>query len=478
MAESRIIELFKQISEIPRASFDEERISNFIVDFGLRLGLETIQDEHFNVIIKKQATPGYEDVPTLLLQGHMDMVAEKNKSSNHDFSIDPLSLCVRDGHLWANNTTLGADDGVGVAYMLAILEDTQIHHPALECVFTVQEEVGLIGAENLDMSGLKSELMLGLDSGGENIVCVSSTGGVYSRLIAPIDYEATSYETLQISIRGLLGGHSGIDIDKEYGNALKIAGFILRRALDKFEIRLVDIEGGLKVNAICREVDFEIALNNELIEPFKQWIDSIIDELKFQFQFSDPGLEISISDGQSHRVLSKQSTQKIIDLLFMLPYGVIHKSMAIKDLVIASANIGKIALENNQLEILLSVRATQAFVLDNLMRQVQWITDNLGVQIDVTAHYPGWNYDKDSKLRKQLKDVFFELRGYEIVEEATHGGLELGIFKDKMPALDIVNIGPLMYDIHTPSEHLDLASFERTYEFILAFMKSLNTFNQ
>ncbi|AMC93243.1 aminoacyl-histidine dipeptidase [Erysipelothrix larvae] len=475
MSESRVLELFRNISDIPRASFDEKRISDYIAQFGKDLGLETVQDEFLNVIIKKDATPGYENVPAVLLQSHMDMVAEKNKDSNHNFETDPLTLHIEEGHLWADNTTLGADDGVGVVYMLAILEDHTLQHPALECVFTVQEEVGLIGADKLDTSNLKAELMVGLDSSGENVVCVSSSGGVRTSLTAPVDYEDGHFDTLKIGIRGLKGGHSGGLIHKERGNALKLAGIILRRALDQFDLRLRDIEGGLKINAICREVDFEIALDDK--DAFKVWFSDVQNELKQQYEFSDPDLYFVVEEGHAHHVLTASDTCRVIDLLFMLPYGVIQKSMAIEDLVITSANIGTVKIENNELEICVSIRATQGFVLENIMRQVEWLADILGVNVSFNARYPGWNYEKDSKFREQLKRVYKDMRGNEMIEEATHGGLELGIFKDKMPQLDIVNCGPIMYDIHTPQEHLDIASFDRTYEVLVALLKSLSEWN-
>lgn len=473
MSVSRIMTLFHLISEIPRASYDEKRISDFIVKFGKDLNLETYQDEHLNVVIRKPASKGYEDAPVVLLQAHIDMVAEKNKDSLHNFDTDPLELRVVDGILWANNTTLGADDGVGVVYMLALLEDENAQHPELECVFTVLEEVGLIGATEFDATSLKASLMVGLDSSGENEVYVSSSGGVRGELACSVDYEHKHLSTVSIKIRGLKGGHSGGEIDQERGNALKIAGIILRRALDEFDYHIVSIDGGLKLNAICREADVTIALED--VDAFKEWFNHIEAEFITQYEFSDNGLSFTLEDGSTDSVLTARDTCMIADVLFMLPYGVKQKSKAIENLVITSSNIGTVRLDDSRFEVCVSLRATQSFVIETVMREVEWIGDILGLDVTFSAKYPGWNYDSGSKFREKLKTVYQALRNEPMAEVATHGGVELGIFKGKMPNLDIISLGPKMYDIHTPNEHLDVASFERTYEVLAALLASLDT---
>ncbi|WP_342622010.1 beta-Ala-His dipeptidase [Erysipelothrix sp. P66] len=474
MSESVVMKYFREISAIPRASFNEEAISNHLVDFAKGLGLDYIQDELWNVIIFKPATQGYENAPTVMLQSHTDMVAEKNKDSNHDFDVDPIELIIKDGMLYANNTTLGADDGAGVAYMMAVLADSEMGHPALECVFTVQEETGLTGATELDTSMLKSELCIGLDGSGEVETYVSSCGGVRARLAKAVQFEDIDSDTITVSIRGLLGGHSGGEIDQERGNASKIAGIIMRRALDQFDFRVVAAEGGLKMNAITREHDFTLAMKD--LEGFKAWFKEMEAGFKEQYEFSDAGLNFTLTEGHTTRALCEADTRRVVDALFMLPYGVIQMSKAIEGLVITSSNIGTVRLDENELEITMSIRATQAFVLDTVMRQVEWIAAQNDLETEFTSRYPGWNYDAKSKLRERTMSVYKELRGQDMETEATHGGMELGIWKGKMPHIDIVSFGPIMFDIHTPDERLDIASFDRTYEFLVALLESLHDF--
>ena len=473
MQESILLRLFRKISAIPHASFQEKALSDTIVEFGKELGLETFQDEFNNVLIRKPATKGYENAPVVMLQAHLDMVAEKNNDSNHNFDIDPLELIIKDGYLHANNTTLGADDGVGVVYMMAILQDKTLEHPELECLFTVEEEVGLLGAANFDTKDMKADLCIGLDSSGEKYVTVSSSGGCRGSLVRPITKVNKNSKTASINVRGLHGGHSGGDIHLEKANALRIAGIILHRTLKEFDLNLVDLQGGLKINAIPREVDFEIAVEDP--NAYIDWVQAIEEELLIQYEVSDAGLTFDHSISETATVLSNEDTIAIADALFMLPYGVIQKSMSIKDLVIASANIGTANVQEDTVEINVSLRATQTFMIENIMDDVRWIADKTGYTTEYSAQYPGWNYEPESKFRKKLFEVYEELRGESMIEEATHGGLELGIWKGKMPHLDIIGLGPIMYDIHTPKERLNLESFERTYQVLKALLKSLNT---
>lgn len=471
MKESTAMRYFREISLIPRASFNEAAISDYVVAFAKERNLRYIQDEMKNVIVFKEASKGYEDAPVLMLQSHLDMVAEKNKDSDHDFDHDPIELITSDGWLHANKTTLGADDGAGVAYMLGVLDELE-DHPAMECIFTVEEETGLSGAAFLDTSMLKSTLCIGLDGSGESETYISSSGGVRGSITKTLTYEDRASSSVKIAIRGLLGGHSGGEIDKERGNANKIAGVILRRALKETNVRLVDIDGGLKVNAITRESDFEVAVED--LDAFKTWFKNVEQELLTQYEFSDAGLKFILEESSTERVLSKEDSDSIINLLAFLPYGMIQRSFAIEDLVITSANIGTVAIEDGKLHIQVSLRATQAFVIENLMDQVEYLAHSLGFTIEFSSKYPGWNYDVNSKFRPHLLEVYKAMRGEDMDVVATHGGLELGIWKDKLPELDIVSFGPIMEDIHTPDERLDIASMDRTYDFLKTVISSLN----
>ena len=466
---------FEMISRIPRASFNEKAVSDAIKAWAEDLGLSVTQDAMWNLIIIKEATEGYEDAPTVMLQSHLDMVAEKNKDSQHNFDTDPIELIVgEDGFLRANKTTLGADDGAGVAYMMALLGDNTLTHPKLECVFTVQEETGLTGAEFIDLSALEATLCIGLDGSGETETYVSSSGGARGIIKRPIIKQDITRDTVTVSVRGLMGGHSGESINKERASATKLAAIIARRALDQFnDLRIVTFDGGTKMNAITRESDITFALDN--VEAFTTWFTSIESEFKTQYEHSDAGLSFELTKGSTDYQLSKQDSDALIDLVFMLPYGMFHQSMVLEDLPIASANLGTVDVLDQEIVITISVRATQTFVKENIMKGITRLTELLGFSVEFGASYPGWNFDAKSPFRNKLFEVYQTLRGETMTTVATHGGMELGIWKDKMPALDIVSFGPIMYDIHTPEERMDIASFERTYEFLVAVLASLDT---
>lgn len=468
----KLITYFKEISEIPHVSYHEKQLSDMILTRAQDLGYVAQQDEIGNLLVRVPASFGYEKASPVMLQSHLDMVGEKNHDSNHNFETQGIEWVIKGNLLFANKTTLGADNGVGVAYMMAIMEDKDLKHPELELVFTVQEEVGLLGAASFDTSELKAKRCIGLDGSGENTVDVSSSGGVRVKMVKHLEYEQRDSETVIIEIKGLLGGHSGVDIDLERANALRIAGIILKRSIESYgDVYAVNLEGGLKVNAIPREAILEIAVDD--ITTYRTWFSIIEKELKILYEVSDPHLNFHLTSSRTHQVINKKHTMGMANALFMLPLGVMHKSMAIKDLVIASANIGTASIEDEQFIITASLRATQEFVIDDMMYRVQLISRNTGYDFSYNAKYPGWIYDKDSNLRAQLKAVYQNLRDDTMQEVATHGGLELGIWKNKMPELDIISMGPKMYDIHTPNEHLDLDSFERTYEVLISLLENL-----
>lgn len=469
-----VIEYFKQISQIPRASFQEEKIADFLVDFANKRELTVYRDAMHNVIIYKPASEGYEDHAPVMLQGHTDMVAEKNEDSSHNFDIDPIEIIEKDGWFYANKTTLGADDGVAVAYMMAVLDDVTLKHPPLECVFTVQEEVGLHGAVNLDFSKLNSTRLIGLDSSGEYRTTISSSGGTRGEINYPIKYEKTLKTRMTIQVRGLLGGHSGADIDKEKANAIKLATDVLFLLLEDFDIGFSTIQGGLKENAIPRECDLVIGVRTEQTEDILNKLFEIEKQIKNVYLISEPDLSIKgVVEQKDTYVLNNVETMEFSRLMYLLPYGYFHKSMVIDNLVIHSMNIGTIRTTEQKITIAISIRSPQPYLLNSTKRQVNTICDLCNAETSYHAGYPGWDYDPDSQLRKTLEATFKEQYGYDIKLEATHGGLELGIFKGNMPDLDIVAFGPIMYDIHTPNERLDIESFKRTFELLKNLLRNL-----
>lgn len=469
-----ILDFFKEISQIPRASFQEEAIANYLVDFAQQRNLEVFKDEYNNVLIKKDASVGYEDHEPVILQGHTDMVAEKNKDSLHNFDTDPLTLIQEGRWLSADGTTLGADDGVAVAYMLAVLNDNSLKHPPLECVFTVQEEVGLIGAVNFDTSLLRAKRLVGLDSSGEHQTTISSTGGSRAVVTYPFKYEKTYKDRITVRVKGLKGGHSGQDIDKERGSANKLAGQIFFDLLNKFELGLNSIEGGLKENAIPRESELIIGTKSDLVIPIKERLIELEKDIKTMLIVSDPDVYLEVMDEKRDTYTLNHDANKEFSRLFqLLPYGYFHKSLVIEGLTLSSMNIGTIRTLDSQIIFGLSIRSPQPFMMANTHNTIQVAADLCNAEVEYTSGYPGWNYDPDSKLRETLLEVYRKLYNKEMQLEATHGGLELGIFKGKIPELDIVAFGPIMHDIHTPQERLDVESFRRTYKLLVNLLEAL-----
>lgn len=465
---------FKELSKIPRVSFNEKAVSDWLAGFAQKRGLKVVQDEIYNTIIFKPASQGYEQADTLMLQAHVDMVGEKNKTCNHDFTKDSIEIIEKNGEIWANQTTLGGDDGIGVAYMLAILDDDQLPHPALECVFTVQEEVGLKGAAALDTSGLRAKNLIGLDASGESTTVITSSGGCRNQVLLPIQWEERESDALVLQITGLKGGHSGGSIDEQRANSLKLAGILLFECLKISPVRVVACSGGLKENAIPREAVVTIAYDKPDEAQLKAHINQVTQQLQQQYHSADPDLVITVEETHVSKTASAATTKALANILYLLPFGTIYKNVEIEGHILASSNIGVLTMEDHQFTILNNTRAAQSFAVDTIIQQIELIAVLNGGIFEVVTRYGGWPYVRNSLLRDKLLAVYRDLRHGEMQVEATHGGLELGIFKDKMPDLDIVAIGPVMYDIHTPLEHFDFASFERTYEVLVELIGRLH----
>lgn len=469
----KVFKYFEELTKIPRGSYNEEKIADYIEKFAVERSLKYLRDKMNNIIIYKDAAQGYEDHETVMLQGHIDMVNEKNKDCNHDFDHDPLDIYVEDGILKARGTTLGADDGCGVAIMLAILDDKEAIHPPLECVFTVQEEVGLFGAMGLDTSSLSATRMIGLDSSNELQVTTSSSGGKRVLLSKNIKKEMNTSPVYKLTVKGLSGGHSGGEIHKEKGNAIQLIIRLLRMLLkNNIDIRIVNIDGGLKDNAIARECICSFASDSDI-----KYIEEVLDlgfkDLKEQYLTIEPGLTIELEVGKKDTCICQKDSEAIISAVYLCPNGMIAKSMDIENLTLISLNSGTIKTYEEYVEIIYSLRSPLKGALDHLTDKIQMIADIYGLTLKVNSEYGGWAYDSKSELRKLMKEFFRDRYNIELKEYATHGGLESGVFKAKMPSLDIVAYGPNMYDIHSPDERLELDSFERVYYRIKKFLEVL-----
>ena len=460
---------FRQISDIPRGSANEKAISDYVASFAKEHGYNYIQDEVYNIIVYKPAAAGYEDSEPLILQAHMDMVCEKNKDVEHDFEKDPLDLYVEDGLLKARGTTLGADDGFGVAYMLALLDDKDLKAPALECCFTVMEEIGLCGAVRLKKEYFHSHRYINLDSGGETRTSVSSAGSARAVISKVLSFEANDQPAYTLQVRGLKGGHSGGCINLERGNSILLAARIMNEcALE--DLRLVDFNGGLKFNAIPREADLTFTSSLPYEQLIKK-IEAVTSRIAEELRYSDEGFRAKlVTADKAAEALSPACSRQILDFLYVMPNGFRHRSMVIEGLTVASLSAGVIFIEDGKLIIDDLIRAAADSHIDQMIREMQICGKAFGFEVAISDRYSGWNYDKDSKLREILRQVLKE-KGIEMEERATHGGLECSIFKGLISDLDIVTYGPIATGEHTPEETMDLASFDRAYDNLKEVLK-------
>ncbi|MBP0969959.1 MAG: beta-Ala-His dipeptidase [Oscillospiraceae bacterium] len=463
---------FNELAGIPHGSYNEKAVSDYIVSFAESKGLRYLQDEFNNVVIYKEPSEGYGDSAPLLIQAHMDMVCEANKGTVHDFERDPLKLYVdEDGWLNAEGTTLGADDGAGVAYMLAILEDNSLPHPPLECCFTVQEEVGLLGAVKLKSEYFRAKRMISLDGSGEVRTCISSSGGTRVNSTIPCQCEPNDEPTYDLYVGGLLGGHSGSEIHKEKGNANVLAVRIFKEmTLAGIAMNVVSINGGLKENAIPRECDIVFA-SPAAPERINEALDSIASAISTELEFSDPGFTAAVTEtGRAENRFTADSTERVINYLYLIPNGFQHRSMAIEGLTVTSLNLGIVRTADSKVIATDSLRSAISSSTDDLLNKMRTLAGIYGVTVSINSAYPGWNYNPVSELRDKLAVVLQNELGVELICQATHGGNECGIFKS-LGLEDIITYGPVSEHIHTPDERLDLESFDRSYRVLTGLIK-------
>lgn len=470
-----IFKYFHEISQIPRESGNEGEISNYLVSFAKEHNLEYTQDSANNVIIIKEATPGYENDPAIILQGHMDMVCEKVKDYTHDFSKDPIKLIVDGDYIHADGTTLGADNGIAVAYILAILSDESLEHPRLEAIITTDEEVGMKGANALDTSSLQGKYMINLDSEEEGYLLTSCAGGITATSTLPIKREEKQGKNVKISIGGLKGGHSGADIDKNRSNATKLLGRLLFDLKEKYDFDLITMMGGFKDNVIPREADAEILITgandeelNKEYNTVKDIIEDIMHVYKQELAGSEPDLKYEIEDlgNDTYQVLDMISFEKVLFLLVHMPYGVQVMSAEIEGLVESSLNLGIFRIEDDRAEFLNHIRSSKDSYKHHLSDRLAYMVSFLGGDYVIRTEYPAWEFKQESALREHFKKIYREMYGKDMKVAAIHAGLECGIIYDKMPGIDIVSIGPDMSGVHTVEERLNIPSTIRVYKFL------------
>lgn len=472
----KVFAYFEDISQIPHGSQNTKAVSDYCVAFAKEHGLKYIQDEDNNVIIFKDASAGYEDAEPVIIQGHLDMVCEKDEGVAIDFEKDGLKLYVDGDFLKAEGTTLGGDDGIAVAYALAILDDDTLAHPPLEIVFTVDEEIGMLGAESMDLSVLKGRKLLNIDSDVEGIFLASCAGGLQAVCELPVsrvEAEGISYE---IKVTGLLGGHSGSEINKERGNAIWLLGRVLDSLSREGSFAIAHMEGGLKDNAIPRETSAIILVESEEAgEELSAKVKTLDEELKKEFQTSDPGIAVSCRKLESEKksVLHGTTASKILFFLRMMPNGIQNMSMDIEGLVETSLNAGIMTLTEDTFTVQFAVRSSVTGRKLEVADRLTFLTEFLGGEITVSGDYPAWEYKADSDMRKLMADTYQELFGEEAKIEAIHAGLECGLFSGKIPGLDCISFGPNNYDIHTPKERLSISSTQKIWKLLVEFLKRL-----
>lgn len=468
----KVFYYFEEISRIPRCSGKEKQVSDYLYNLSKLKNWDVIQDEFLNIIIKKPATKGYENAPVVMLQGHMDMVCEKNEGTDHDFEKDPIKLRVVDGYLYATDTTLGADNGIAVAYALAILDSDDISHPQLEVLITVDEEKGMTGAEKVDPSIFKSKYLLNLDSEEEGVFTCGCAGGGGIIFRIPVKKQNLKKQAYKLSIKGLQGGHSGTDIDKEKGNANKLLGRILYDLIENVD--LISIKGGSKSNAIPREAHAIIAANDIL--SVQQKISEWNEILKNEYSFTDPAVKVLIEKlDYEESILEKAVFKKVVSAINLIPCGALTRSIAI-DLVISSNNLGVITQDEDY--IILENQARSS-VKTLLTKDISFVMKQIGEALDIECiienFYPGWEYAKKSEIRDICINTYKDLYGKEPVVGAIHAGLECGLLMEKIPGLDAISMGPDAYDVHSPNEHISIKSTENTYNLLLSILKNIKS---
>lgn len=469
-----VFNYFEAISNIPRGSGNEKEVSDYLVTFAKERNLEVIQDDALNVIIKKAASKGYENSPKVILQGHVDMVCEKNFDTEHDFLKDPIRLVVDGDFISAEGTTLGADNGLAVAYCLAIL-DSDLEHPAIEALFTVDEEVGMNGAIALDASNLEGRRLINLDSEEEGEFLVSCAGGLKAFIDVPVMWEEVEGIPLKIMVKGLKGGHSGGDIHKNRGNSNRILGRILHHLNDSLKIHLVNIVGGSKDNAIPREAYANVIISEAEVDRLEEMVNEIAGVIKNEYKTSDDGLTVIVTkeDVIGKKALSKDTLDNLIFLLINLPNGIQTMSADIEGLVESSLNLGVIGTNDETVKLTFAIRSSIGSLKVLMHHQLESFAKKCGSNFTVTGEYPEWEYRKESKLRDIFAKTYEEMYDKKPMIKAIHAGLECGVFDEKMEGLDMISIGPNMFDVHTPDERLSISSTMRTWEFLLNTLKKL-----
>ncbi|MBQ7700333.1 MAG: aminoacyl-histidine dipeptidase [Clostridia bacterium] len=462
-----VFRFFEELSSVPHGSGNTRAISDICVEFAKWRGLLCYRDEFNNVIIYKDGSAGRESEEPVIIQGHLDMVCAKHPDDPMDMSVEPIKLVIDGDYLRAEKTSLGGDDTIAVAMALAILDSKTLSHPPIEAVFTTDEETGMFGAAGLDASRLRGKRMLNIDSEEEGVFTVGCSGGMRANCEIPVKREkyGDGLVSYNVTVSGLLGGHSGCDIDKERGSSTKLISRFLYKASQLMPLRLIEMQGGDFDNVIPSKTTATVAVSGIDCEKFEQLAEEYDKIYKHELSVSDPGVYLSVvkADGKDGTLTVKDS-ENVLRTLYIMPQGIQNMSSDIKGLVQTSLNMGILKLEKDCLKYSFAVRSSVLSQKKELIDRITAITELAGGTVGTHGEYPGWEYKKVSPLRDAALAAYRDVYGGEAVITATHGGLECGLFADKIPGLDCISYGPELHDIHSVNERLGIASVKRIYD--------------
>lgn len=465
---SRVFYYFSKISEIPRATGNEAGMAEYLTGFAKEHGLESFRDEYNNVVIIKEASPGYEAKDAVILQGHSDMVCVKNDDVDFDFTKDGIQLELDGDLLKAKGTTLGADNGIAVALILAILEDKEMKHPRIEALITSGEEVGLIGANHIESKYFSATRLINIDSEEEGVFTASCAGGLRQGLTREIAKVANPYsKSYTLEISGLLGGHSGMEIHRQRANAIKVSARLLDRLGEAYTIS--DFKAGIVDNAIPNSSICVFNTDRDVKE-----LGKLIAEIKEEYTASDKGLEVAISEApKAEKSLSAEESKRLVDIILALPDGVRRYSDDIEGLVESSSNVAIVRVEDNHFNVAVSHRSSIESRNDEILAVTDAIGRLAGCKVEAASRYPGWKYQADSKLRETLLSVYKKMYGKDAKVAAIHAGLECGVLKRQIGDIDMISMGCDMWDVHSPKERLSVSSALRMTEYMVELLKEL-----
>ena len=476
----KVFDYFYQITQVPRPSKKEEKIREYVIGIAKKLNREFQEDAAGNIVIRKPASQGYETSPAVVLQGHVDMVCEKTKDAAIDFDNDPIQVHIDGDYIKAHQTTLGADNGIAVATMLAILEDENVKHGPLELLFTIDEETGLTGATKLDPKMLKGRYLINLDSEDEGMLFVGCAGAKDCLLTVPVKWKESHHEDLlrlDIKVDGCVGGHSGLDIHLGRANAIKVLTRVLWNIHNEFGIRICDIRGGTRRNAIPRDADAVVMVPTDELNAIRKRIQSLQKTIKAEFKTTDPNIKIMFKEtaNQKSPMMKKSQTTGLLNLLYGLPHGVIAMSNDIPGLVETSVNLA--TLETNKTSIVIgsSHRSSVESEKRDIVERVFAIASLAGADVEETEGYPGWKPNMNSKVLKACKEVFEGIYGVEPKITAIHAGLECGIIGEKFSDMEMISFGPTIKNAHSPDECLHIPSVKPFYESVIRVLDKMTT---